>query len=83
LINDYSSVAQRQRGALLMPSDIRILPVERATLPVMGTRIVENPAWREDVEEWTRRSCEAQGVPVKITDPVVLRKVAVLLGAKP
>lgn len=46
----------------------------------MSTRIIENPAWREEVEEWTRRSCEAQGVPVKVTDPVVLRKVAVLLG---
>lgn len=28
---------------------------------------------------WVRRSCEAQGVPTKVTDPDVLARVAVLL----
>lgn len=35
---------------------------------------------QEQVAEWTRQSCEAQGVPVKVTDPMVLHQVAILLG---
>lgn len=31
------------------------------------------------VEEWVRRSCERQGVPVKVTDPITLKTVALLL----
>jgi len=34
-----------------------------------------------DLAAWVALSCAAQGVPVKITDPVVLRRVCVLLGA--
>lgn len=30
--------------------------------------------------EWLRKSREAQGLPMKITDPVVLAKVATILG---
>ena len=30
---------------------------------------------------WVARSCEAQGVPVKVTDESVVRAVTVLLGA--
>ena len=30
--------------------------------------------------EWVIRSCERQGVPVKITDPATIRKVVILLG---
>lgn len=30
---------------------------------------------------WVERSCAQQGVPVTVTDPVTLRKVAVLLGS--
>lgn len=33
-----------------------------------------------DLAAWVARSCEAQGVPVKVTDPVTLRDVVVLLG---
>ena len=33
-----------------------------------------------DVRAWVERTCAAQGVPVKVTDPVVLAAVAVLLG---
>jgi hypothetical protein len=29
---------------------------------------------------WLEKSCEDQGVPLKVTDPTVIRKVAVLLG---
>lgn len=34
----------------------------------------------EDLAAWVAKSCAAQGVPVKVTDPTVLRRVAVLLG---
>ena len=34
----------------------------------------------EAVQAWVAASCAAQGVPEKVTDPVVIRKVAVLLG---
>ncbi len=30
---------------------------------------------------WVRASCEAQGVPEKVTDPAVLHRVSTLLGA--
>jgi hypothetical protein len=33
------------------------------------------------LSEWTRRSRERQGLPARITDPVVLSKVAALLSA--
>lgn len=29
---------------------------------------------------WVRASCEAQGVPEKVTDPVALRRIGDLLG---
>jgi hypothetical protein len=29
--------------------------------------------------EWLRRSCEEQGVPLKVTDPTTIRKVTALL----
>ena len=32
-----------------------------------------------DIEAWVRRSCEAQGVPLKVVDPDALRDVTVLL----
>lgn len=35
------------------------------------------------VQELVERTCAEQGVPVKVTDPTVLRRVAVLLGATP
>lgn len=34
----------------------------------------------QEVAEWVERSCAAQGVPVKITDPSVIRQVVILLG---
>lgn len=37
--------------------------------------------WARAVVEWVRESCEAQGVPVKVTDAAVLGQVAVMLGA--
>jgi hypothetical protein len=33
------------------------------------------------VRRWVERTCAAQGVPVVVTDAVVLAKVATLLGA--
>lgn len=32
-----------------------------------------------DIAAWTERSCAAQGIEVKVTDPETLRTVAVLL----
>lgn len=34
-----------------------------------------------DLAAWVAASCESQGVPVKVTDPEVVRQVWVLLGA--
>ena len=35
----------------------------------------------EELAAWVRASCEAQGVPEKITDPAVLARIGALLGA--
>lgn len=37
--------------------------------------------WQKSVAEWVEESCNAQGVPVKVTDAAVLGQVAVMLGA--
>ena len=34
-----------------------------------------------DVGAWVRSSCEAQGLPAKVTDPEAVRRVGHLLGA--
>jgi hypothetical protein len=36
----------------------------------------------EEVAAWVEASCAAQGVPVKVTDPAVVRSVCVLLGGR-
>jgi hypothetical protein len=38
---------------------------------------------RVAARRWAEETALAQGLPVKVTDPVVLRDVAVLLGLKP
>lgn len=35
----------------------------------------------EVVAEWVRSTCQAQGVPEKVTDVAALREIGVLLGA--
>lgn len=35
----------------------------------------------EVLKAWVRSSCEAQGVPEKVTDPAVLHQIGWLLGA--
>ena len=40
------------------------------------------PKDREAVIAWVHRTCRAQGVPEKVSDPLVLREVGVLLGAR-
>lgn len=35
----------------------------------------------DELAAWVEASCAAQGVPVKVTDPTVRRRVGVLLGA--
>lgn len=37
---------------------------------------------RDALIAWVRASCEAQGVPEKITDPTTLREVGALLGGR-
>ena len=44
---------------------------------VMGVRRMPTP---EVARAWVERTCAQQGVPVKITDPVVIAAVVVLLG---
>jgi hypothetical protein len=34
-----------------------------------------------EVTAWVQASCAAQGIPVKVTDVTVIRRVGVLLGA--
>lgn len=34
----------------------------------------------EEVQSWVRASCAAQGVPVKVVDVAVIRRVRVLLS---
>ena len=35
----------------------------------------------DELAAWVTASCAAQGVPVKVTDPTVVRRVGALLGA--
>jgi hypothetical protein len=36
--------------------------------------------WTKRVEAWVERACAEQGVPVKLSDPVALRRIADILG---
>ena len=36
----------------------------------------------DDLRAWVEASCSAQGVPVKVTDPMVVARVGVLLTGK-
>jgi hypothetical protein len=36
-----------------------------------------------EIAAWVASSCQAQGVPVKVTDPAIIRQVGVLLGSAP
>lgn len=38
------------------------------------------PDWSERAVAWAERSCAEQGVPVKLTDPVALQRIADILG---
>ena len=38
------------------------------------------PDWSERAVAWVERSCAEQGVPVKLTDPVALQRIADILG---
>ena len=35
----------------------------------------------DELASWVRSSCESQGLPVKVSDPTVMRRVGALLGA--
>lgn len=49
--------------------------------PVSG--VVPMALMPEEVARWLAESCQLQGVPVKIDDPVLLHDVVVLLGGNP
>jgi hypothetical protein len=38
------------------------------------------PDWSERAKAWIEQSCAEQGVPVKLSDPVVLQRIADILG---
>jgi hypothetical protein len=40
----------------------------------------EERAFRERAVAWVERSCAEQGVPVKLSDPLALAKIADILG---
>lgn len=40
----------------------------------------EERGMRERAVAWVERSCAEQGVPVKLSDPVALRRIADILG---
>jgi hypothetical protein len=40
----------------------------------------EKSALRERAVAWVERSCAEQGVPVKLSDPLALAKIADILG---
>lgn len=46
------------------------------TPPAEGRRSHLAP---EELAAWVAQSCAAQGLPVKVTDPTVVRRVALLL----
>ena len=37
------------------------------------------PDWSERAKAWVERACAEQGVPVKLTDPLVLAEIAEIL----
>lgn len=37
--------------------------------------------WTPEMQAWLEKGCAEQGVPLKVTDPTVIKKVAVLLQA--
>ncbi len=46
-----------------------------------GTEESQNSVWQDGMVEWVQRSCDAQGVSVKVTNSCVLGQVTVMLGA--
>lgn len=40
----------------------------------------DRQAWQHEVHHWVAASCEASGVPLRVQDPIAIRKIAVLLG---
>jgi hypothetical protein len=36
--------------------------------------------WSERAKAWVERSCAEQGVPVKLSDPIALQRIADILG---
>ena len=81
-------VGRRARPGRMSGGLIQLdLPLEAAA----GGSAAMRPAHRADprtslaeaAREWANRSTADQGLPMKVSDPLVLRKVAVLLGLEP
>ena len=85
----HSGEATREAGS--RPLAFSSVATERASrsrgghlrLPLASRRPVSRSPddWSERVDAWVERSSAKQGVPVRITDPLVLRQVAELLSA--
>jgi hypothetical protein len=41
----------------------------------------EQRIWRERAVAWVEKSCAEQGVPVKLTDPLALARIAAILSS--
>jgi hypothetical protein len=37
----------------------------------------------DEIAAWVRRSCDAQGLPVRVRDPATIERVRILLGGAP
>jgi hypothetical protein len=46
----------------------------------MGVVVVNGPEAREVARQWVERTCQAQGIPSKVTDREAIGTVVVLLG---
>lgn len=57
------------------------MAASHATRAKRGTAMADSRLDPSLVAEWVRASCEAQGVPLQISDRGVVRQVSVLLGA--
>jgi hypothetical protein len=48
-----------------------------------SVRLGSPPSLADQARAWVEESCARQGIPVKVRDPLVLQRVAVLLGSEP
>ena len=54
--------------------------MDAAPVPDRGVKRAEQRAFRARAVAWVERACAEQGIPIKVTDPLVLKQVADILG---